>query len=266
MEFSHYNPSQIPMLVKKKGNLDYPSHWHSEIEISYVLEGQILAGVNSHSALLHQGDFVIVNPCDIHYFKADGENVIMMFFIDSKWLELNSFLDTGLSHFIQEDAIEPQALSFLKNMLQKIYNEFQAKETGYKEIIKGLFLQLYGSLRRSLIGSDLTDYTLYYSSIEMIHNVLDYIDINYAKPLTLGQIASISGYSIAHFSKIFKDVCGVSFITFLNRKRIDASERLIQEGDESLLNIAMICGFSSYRSFYRAYCQVKGHAPSKKIK
>ena len=49
-----------------EGGYNYYSHWHNELEIIYVLKGEILATYNSNQRTLHQGDVLFINKGDVH--------------------------------------------------------------------------------------------------------------------------------------------------------------------------------------------------------
>lgn len=90
--------------------------------------------------------------------------------------------------------------------------------------------------------------------ISRIHKVLDYIDRNIDKDLNLETLSNIACFSPFHFHRIFSSFVGETLNSFIKRIRIEkAANILITNPDESIINIALICGFSGQAVFSRAF-------------
>ncbi|MBP3268823.1 MAG: helix-turn-helix transcriptional regulator, partial [Ruminococcus sp.] len=92
--------------------------------------------------------------------------------------------------------------------------------------------------------------------------VTKYINQNYMYELPLEKLASIAGYSKYHFSRIFKKYNNMSYIQYINSKRIKAAERLMADSSLPITEVAMQCGFSSLTTFNRAFRKAKGCTPT----
>ena len=60
----------IPLSVNTSKGFDFLAHWHNDIELVYVLDGELKMGVNSESRVLQKGDFAICSSGDIHYYNS----------------------------------------------------------------------------------------------------------------------------------------------------------------------------------------------------
>lgn len=94
-----------------------------------------------------------------------------------------------------------------------------------------------------------------------IYRAVDYMRRHYAKPLTLGEVADAVGYSHAYFSNFFKEEMHCSFRTYLNRLRIEESQRLLLSGEYSIAQICEIVGFSDQSAFGKTFKQITGVTP-----
>ena len=54
-----------------------------------------------------------------------------------------------------------------------------------------------------------------------LQQLLSYIDDHYAENITLAFAAEKMGFSDSHFSKVFKKLIGINFITYLNMVRVE---------------------------------------------
>ena len=92
--------------------------------------------------------------------------------------------------------------------------------------------------------------------------VMKYINQNYMFEIPLEKIADIAGYSKYHFSRIFKKYNNVSYIQYINGKRIKAAERLLIDPSLSVTEVAMRAGFASLTTFNRAFKKAKNCTPT----
>ena len=92
--------------------------------------------------------------------------------------------------------------------------------------------------------------------------VMKYINQNYMFEIPLEKIASIAGYSKYHFSRIYKKYNNVSYIQYINSKRIKAAERLLIDPNLSVTEVAMRAGFASLTTFNRAFKKAKNCTPT----
>ena len=87
-----------------------------------------------------------------------------------------------------------------------------------------------------------------------INRVIDYIDCNIDKYMTLNELANIANFSPYHFHRIFKAIVGETINNFIQRVRIEkAAMMLVSNPKKSITEIAFDTGFSSSASFARAF-------------
>ncbi len=90
-----------------------------------------------------------------------------------------------------------------------------------------------------------------------INCVIDYIDQNIERNLTLDELAQVANFSRYHFNRIFHSFIGEALFQFIQRLRIEkAAFLLLTNPGKSVTEIAYECGFSSSAVFARSF---KGH-------
>jgi AraC family transcriptional regulator len=80
-------------------------------------------------------------------------------------------------------------------------------------------------------------------------------------PLSLADIAASAGLSPYHFARVFRAATGLPPYRFLTRTRVDAARRRLADGDQSITEIARMCGFGSASQFSTAFRRETGMAP-----
>jgi AraC family transcriptional regulator len=88
-----------------------------------------------------------------------------------------------------------------------------------------------------------------------INNVINYINDNLDKSLSLNELADTANFSSYYFHRIFVAVVGESINSYTNRTRIQKSARLLKFSNSPISDIAYECGFSSPSTFSRSFKQ-----------
>jgi AraC family transcriptional regulator len=90
--------------------------------------------------------------------------------------------------------------------------------------------------------------------IARINRVIDYIEMNISKELSLEELAVVAHFSPFHFHRIFSAMVGETLNSYIKRLRIEkAATMLIQSTRKSITEIAFECGFSSSSAFARMF-------------
>lgn len=98
--------------------------------------------------------------------------------------------------------------------------------------------------------------------IEAVIKAIEYMKKNIDEELTTEKLAEVAGYSPYHFSRVFKEVTGVSPRHYLSALRIEAGkELLIGSSSYSILKTLLKIGFKSMGTFSMKFKQFVGLSP-----
>lgn len=92
--------------------------------------------------------------------------------------------------------------------------------------------------------------------------VLDYIEKNLSRNLTMDEAASNIAMSYNYFSKRFKEYTGYSFPEYVNHRRIQLSKEYLQDPSLKISEIARKVGYQSAATFSRAFQKYEGCYPA----
>jgi len=95
----------------------------------------------------------------------------------------------------------------------------------------------------------------------ILQRVLDRMRADLATNLDLHTIAAESGYSRTHFLGTFRASTGYSPHQWLTHLRIEEAKTLLQKASNSLIDVALDCGFSSHGHFSNTFRRIVGVAP-----
>jgi AraC-like DNA-binding protein len=97
--------------------------------------------------------------------------------------------------------------------------------------------------------------------LERLRPLFEYIDENYATPMTIGDAASQVFMSKSHFTRFFRQVTGHSFISYLNRFRVSRAQLLMTNTGLSLAEISQNVGFCDQSYFGLIFKQLVHMTP-----
>lgn len=95
-----------------------------------------------------------------------------------------------------------------------------------------------------------------------IETALQYIQTHYQEPITLNEVAQTVYLSTSHFSRMFKEKMGVTFVDYLMTYRIDKSKSLLKMTTLPIEVIANQVGFTSSAYFSTVFKKKEGCTPS----
>lgn len=95
----------------------------------------------------------------------------------------------------------------------------------------------------------------------LLYKAEQYIDNNFAKPITLEMVAKETAMSKYHFCRCFKKHFGTSFKQYLNRKRIEAAKKLLTNNAHSVTDVGFTVGFNDASYFSRVFKELEGYPP-----
>jgi AraC-like DNA-binding protein len=90
----------------------------------------------------------------------------------------------------------------------------------------------------------------------------EYLRRNFAKPLTLGEIAWHTKVSEEHLARIFRKVTGQTVFDYLRTIRLETAKTLLINSSKTLTEIAAETGFGSLSLFSRNFSKDIGQSPS----
>lgn len=96
----------------------------------------------------------------------------------------------------------------------------------------------------------------------IMRRVLERMNEQLDSDLSLSALAAESGYSRAHFMRMFKSSMGEPPHKYLLELRLRRAQEMVAAGSRNLIDIALACGFRSHAHFSVAFARRFGLSPS----
>lgn len=88
-----------------------------------------------------------------------------------------------------------------------------------------------------------------------------YISEHYDLPITVDQLAEMENYNATYYNDWFKQQTGISPSLYLRHTRIDRAKELLAETNFTVMEVAVMVGYSSNATFTRAFHSITGMTP-----
>jgi AraC-like DNA-binding protein len=255
-----------------KSEFDFPLHYHEEYELNLI--------INAKGARRIVGD----NTEEID----DLELVLVGSNLQHSWFnnkctskEITEVTIQFHKNLFDDKLLRRNQLSFIRVMLEKSASGILfSKETtqqlttrivelnqkhGFDSILELMSILHDLSISRNMrILSSPAFNTMaeqFNYNSRRIEKTLDYVNKNFDKPVTLGEVAKLANMSEVSFSRFFKQRTSNTFIDCLTEIRLGHATRMLIDTTTSIAEVANQCGFNNISNFNRTFKKRKKCTP-----
>ncbi|MCI5595385.1 MAG: AraC family transcriptional regulator [Lachnospiraceae bacterium] len=250
-------------------------HWHPEMEILYVDQGEFEVEIDLEQYHLRPGDFCFINSENLHQINGLSSPSHHYAFLFA-----TEILDYSYHDILEEELIRPfvlrtkavkhilspkdDAYKHLAPLLHQMFTASLEQKKNWYLTCKLLLLQFLSTLSDTSYFQN-ADSLLTASErqkIDRYKSISSYIDEHYAENISLQDLADHVSCNSQYLCRMFREMTGTSPIQFLICRRIDFACILLKETTKSIMEISLDCGFDNVSYFIRKFRQVKACTPS----
>lgn len=288
----HSQPSKIQtdetlMEVVDRGSRDYPFyyyyedmtkfcfncvdwHWHDEFEIVYVEEGAVTFYVGAGEITLEAGEAILINSKTLHRLYAREHGIIPNFLFPPDFFAPQEsriyrqyvlpFLTGAFSQqvFSREIPWQRDVLHLICEIIRT-----QTLKSNRELRTSALLLQLWAVFWEhtspAMSNGVTTRDTVCQARLQLM---LQYIQTNYASPITLDSIASSAQIGKSSALELFRRYLHISPVKYLISYRLKKAAGLLRGTALSVSAIAESCGFDHVGYFCRAFKEAYQQTPT----
>lgn len=237
-------------------------HWHEEIEIVYIEEGQLNVKIPSNAFLLEKGDCMVINSNVLHYAATATECKLRSLVFSQALITGNEdsvfakkYMQPLLTcnhfryYFIKAGSNESVTDRF-NRAFEALAQDCYGYEFTVRENLSRICLFLYGEFNPR---TDMQNVPLNQDNLR-IRKMLAYIHKNFAEDISLSEISGAAGISERESLRCFKKTIQLSPIQYLLKYRVmQGAEMLLENPADSISEIATLCGFDSPSNFAKIF-------------
>lgn len=262
-----YNVDDTGIAIKYYTERGYytPPHWHSPLELIFVLNGSAEMSINGHRHLVVPGDFVLIDSNQIHESKC--ATMTMGLCIHYSRQHLQKYIP-DLDHlnlqFSRDLLIKEKLDIYLQicELLKKLPPLHVQQPLGYRlecesiamEVLYLILTHFARPAEESLIPENI-------GSLDRLSAITSYVDDHYSKPISLEEAAQKLGLSREYFCRFFKQSLGVTFTRYVNQIRLIHIYHDICNTEDGIMEIVERHGFTNYKLFNKMFKEIYGCTP-----
>ena len=261
IEYQHNEPFFVARADRANADRQYVqnSHWHEELELSYILRGHYRHFIDGEYVEAEPGRLIITNCESVHRIDLTGafddpeepaEAVVLI--VHNRFIEEN-FPEYRDFQFTNE---KRQARPEIREIMLK-FSEYRSREEHAPHehlYMRGLLLQLlYYLYQEGNVSRKQESGAERRAQVQTLKEILQYVENHYRESLSQASIAREFFFTPQYFAHYFKKCTGVTFTEHLTAYRLQQARLELLHTDKRIGDIARDNGFNDDRSFINAF-------------
>jgi AraC-like DNA-binding protein len=258
------------LFSRVKDKFDFPLHYHEEFELNFILNAKGAKRIiGDHIEMIDDLELVLVGPNLYHAWfthQCQSKEIMEVTIQFHKDLLEEKFLQKNQLSFIRNMFERSQkGILFSRETIERLQPRILslAQKTGFDSVLE--LLSILHDLSISRNSRVLADVSFNNSPLNFysrrIEKVFEYMNKNYSKPITLGEVSKLVNMPEASFSRFMKKRTGNTFIDTLNEIRLGHATRMLIDTTHGIAEVAYLCGFNNISNFNRLFKRKKNCTP-----
>ena len=245
-------------------NSGFAPHWHEDIEIHYILQGEMAGSHDQEAYKVKTGDMLIANSNVLHSGHGDSDKPFKAVLILMNLAGMSKRLADRNIMFQQIISGDP----VVQEIMTQIDLELTQRSEEHRLICKGLVFQLIGHLMRYYVKEELSEKENIrrIRKLERFTPVMYYIEKHYTEDISNRELADIIHLGEDRFNHLFKECMGVSPLQYINGIRMEKAMGFLKMGQYTATEVASMVGIPDYNHFGRMFRKTYGCTPTQVFK
>ena len=239
-------------------------HMHTQMEVYYLIEGNVEYHVENHIYLPKAGDVMIMRPGELHTSQVEVEHggpyerYNLRFSSELLKETLNSrlllpFLNrpTGvLNQYTSNEIPSDYIRTCFQRMFSQQDNDNGGRTISYLIPILQEIYDVWATREKPLENPH----------VSLASEIISYINQHLATLHSPKELTDVFYLSPSQIYRAFHEYTGTSVWNYVRTKRLITARELMQNGERPA-TAAIACGFEDYSTIYRAYRRQFGCSP-----
>ena len=238
-----------------------PFHWHDELQLNWVSEGELEYCINGDSLRLSGDKILLVNGHQFHSSRTTGKDACSLCINFSPDLFHPMILKHYIRPFLENESftssiqlLNPGQITLLESLLKQ-----DSEPMGYFSIVNFLSQILEEMICSFKETPDQNDQ----EEMELFQSMLSFIHSHYQEPLTVRQIAAYGIINKNRCTDLFRKYTRLSPIKYLNEYRLYMAKNLILNTRKPISEISADVGYNQISHFIEQFRGAYGLSPLK---
>lgn len=269
-----YDNESYPIYIRRRLLSRYPSyaapsHWHDDVELIAVLEGEMDYNVNGKVIRLREGEGIFVNAGQMHFGFSSARTECLficailhpMLLCAAPACEQAFVLPVTGSGGTPFLFLSPD-VSWQRDILEQVrlMERWKDRETAPLRA-QAAFFTIWSLLYENLPPEDRA-VRRGNADLTAARNMAGFIQKNYARRISLREIASSGAVGQSKCCKLFAKYFGQSPNAYLNQYRLNKSRELLLNDGLSITEVALASGFGGASYYAEVFRRSFGKSPT----
>lgn len=244
-ELIRYDQNLPARIEMQQGSVNTPYHWHKEIELVYVMEGDVRIKINTRDRVLHADEFVLMNSAENHSISSENAKCLIL---DISY-EFAEQFDASLYSSVFRIAGGSGAEEELHNLLWQLSRTMnETEQPGLRQfsVITDILHVLFVQCRYENTGAVRDEEQVRSRHIKL---ATEYMEHHFREEIAENEVAKMLGLHPIYLSALFKETTGMPFRDYLLKIRLEHAMDALQNKHMSIEDAAKAGGFPSKRTF-----------------
>ncbi|MGO5550159.1 GH39 family glycosyl hydrolase [Lachnospiraceae bacterium LCP19S3_B12] len=233
-------------------NLSEEIHCHSCYEIIWAVCGEGIYRDEADYFPFPENRILVVNPFKNHAVLMEKGSAAIQLYLPGRFF--SEKLQKELPSFgcipKNEQTESQKYFDHIRFDLSRAFIACEEKKPYYEFEMQTYIYDLIHTLLFHFIKNS---EPLEYTSAERLTKILQYIQQNAAKELTVESVAAEFFLSPSYFSKLFKKEMNISLLQYLTKIRLLNAAELLEKTEKSVADICFESGFMSIKQFQTSF-------------
>ena len=250
-------------------------HWHEEIQITYIHEGEFICHVGSEKMHMFPGDLIFINSRALHQIVPCRRNSGKLYAFlwraelfsqpDSDLFRhcIAPLINSPMRHalFTYGHELNKQIRSSLHMIINATLDSLPYYELRICSQLTRIWLRLCE--HSSGVSADATAAQLHAleKDEEKVRLAMSFIQENFSAKLSLDSVAKAAFTNRSELCRCFRRVLDLSPSDFILQYRLNRALALLENPELRIADIAIICGFCSPSHFGSLFSKHFGCTP-----
>lgn len=255
---------RLEFTIDPGGNI-VPKHFHEWVEIIYIVKGTLDVECNDKKIHIRENDFIVINMMEVHSTKCvDGNTAILLQipvgFLEKIMPELKKY--RFQIDLVSKDPVIQTKLDKIRELLKDLWIAYEFRVDGYEFRCYGIVFELMYILIHSF-SYQVSEIAQANSekNKERLNEIIDYINQNYQRTISLNEIADYVGLNPSYFSRFFSSQMGISFTEYVQQIKLGYIHEDLLHTDYTIHEITERHGFYNEKVFRKMFAKVYGCTP-----
>ncbi|MFC5404920.1 helix-turn-helix transcriptional regulator [Cohnella soli] len=238
---------------------------HDYYLLHTVLSGRGTFSIRGRSYSCRAGDTFVIFPGELFFYQADEHqpwSYVWVALVGHGMDALLTAIGTSPEEAVIVSTLNTKTSGYYAQ-LRDCFRQDAAPELANLEAggWARLLLQQFGLAKRRLaLGFD--DAATDKASNYVVKQAIQYLSLQYARPISIEQMSAMLGYHRTHLCKLFKQATGLSPMQYLMNVRMTKAERLLDETAMTVEQIASSVGIGDALYFSKKFRKRTGRSPT----